>query len=60
MISFVPLTVVGFSAAKYMTYEGSRALKLMLVSSKNVNAEVVNTLSIHLKDGSATCKLNIL
>ena len=33
-------------------------LKLELVSSRKV--EEANTLSIQLKDGSATCKLNIL
>ena len=58
MISFLPLVVVDFSNDTYVTYEGSRVLKLELVSSRKV--EEANTLSIQLKDGSATCKLSIL
>ena len=58
MISFLPLVVVDFSNDTYVTYEGSRVLKLELVSSRKV--EEANTLSIQLKDGSAICKLNIL
>ena len=58
MISFLPLVVVDFSNDTYVTYEGSRVLKLELVSSRKV--EEANTLSIQLKNGSAICKLNIL
>ena len=59
MISFVPLATVKyrFSAAEYLTYEGSQPLKLLLISS--TTAEVEDVLSIRLKDGSATCKISI-
>ena len=47
-----------FSLAKYIAYEQSQTLELVLESSRK--AEVGYELLVQLQDGSATCKFNIL